>query len=304
MPAELSWLEDLVAVARLRSFSKAAVTRHATQSAVSRRIKALEAWYGVPLVDRSAYPVALTEAGVRLVAVSEQLIAELYRCRREARAELGAAGRTIRFAMPHSLAVFFFPQWWRRERGQDEWTARVVAADLSECVELLLKGACQFLLHYSCDDVPDGLENVNLLRRQVGTERLVPVSRTGKGGKPVFEIPPRAAGQPVPLLTYTSESFLGQVTARLHAQLETRCALDLRYESSLVEALKAEALLGDGVAWLPERSVSAELAAGTLCVIGDPSLVISLGVWLCSPPSAAMPAHAKALLEPAAARAA
>lgn len=287
-----------MAVARLRSFSKAAVTRHATQSALSRRIKALEAWYGVPLVDRSTYPVALTEAGARFVPVSEQLIAELYRSRREARAEVGAAGRTLRFAMPHSLAVTFFPDWWRRERGESEWAARVIAADLTECVELLLKGACQFLLHYSSDDVPDGLENVNLRRRQVGTERLVPVSRAGKTGKPEFDFRARKAGRPVPLLTYTSESFLGKVTARLHAQLEARCPLVLRYESSLVEALKAEALLGDGVAWLPERSVRAELAAGTLCVIGDESLVVPLDVWLCSPQAASMPAYARALLEP------
>lgn len=299
---ELSWLEDFVAVARLRSFSKAAVTRHATQSALSRRIKALEAWYGVPLVDRSTYPVALTEAGARFVPVCEQLVADLYRSRREARAEAGDAGRTLRFAMPHSLAVTFFPEWWRRERGNAELTAKVVAADLTECVELLLKGACQFLLHYSSEAVPDRLENVNLRRRHVGTERLVPVSRTGRGGKPLFDFPARQSSRPsaraVPLLTYASDSFLGMVTARLHAQLEARCTLVQRYESSLVEALKAQALLGEGVAWLPERSVRSEVAAGTLRVIGDETLAVPLGVWLCTPASASVPTHAQSLLEP------
>ncbi len=292
---ELSWLEDFVAVARQRSFSKAAVVRHVTQSALSRRIKALEAWYGVPLVDRSTYPVALTEAGERFVSVSEELVSQLYRSRREARAEVGMAGRTLGFAMPHSLAVWFFPQWWRGARGDADWAARVVAADLAECVELLLKGACQFLLHYSCEGIPDGLENVNLRRRQVGAERLLPVSRTGKAGKPLFELRPRAL-RPVPLLAYTSESFLGRATARVHAELEARCPLALRYQSSLVEALKAEALLGDGVAWLPERSIQAELAAGSLRVIGDESHVVPLAVWLCSPPAASLPPLARALL--------
>lgn len=295
---ELSWLEDFVAVAALRSFSKAAVTRHATQPALSRRIKALEAWYGVPLIDRSTYPVALTEAGVRFVPVCERLLAELYRSRREARAEAGADGRTLRFAMPHSLAVSFFPEWWQRERGASHWTARVVAADLNECVALLLNGSCQLLLHFSSEHVPSGLENVNLRRRQIGSERLLPVSRTDAHGRPLFHFDGGPGAPPVPLITYTSESFLGRVTARLHAQLEARCALSLRYESSLVEALKAETLLGDGVAWLPERSVRAELQAGTLCVIGDDSLAVALDVWLCCPLAHRLPPHVQELLGP------
>lgn len=294
---ELTWLEDLLAVARLRSFSKAAVMRHATQSALSRRVKALEEWYGVPLIDRSSYPVTLTEAGARFVPVGEQLVAELYRCRREARAQQGEAGRTLHFAMPHSLAVYFFPEWWRHQRGESELKARVVAADLSESVELLLQGTCQFLLHYSSADVPDGLEDVNLRRRQVGSERLLPVSRTDARGRPLFRLD-GGSGQAVPLLTYTPESFLGRLTARVHAQLEARCALVQRYESALVEALKAEALLGEGVAWLPERSVRADVEAGVLRVVGDESLVLPLSVWLCSPASASMPPYAERLLAP------
>ena len=60
---EFKWLEDFLSVAKLRNFSQAARERHATQPALSRRVKALEAWYGVPLVDRSTYPVVLTPAG-------------------------------------------------------------------------------------------------------------------------------------------------------------------------------------------------------------------------------------------------
>ena len=42
--------------------------------------------------------------------------------------------------MPHSLAVNFFPHWWHKERGRADLSARVIAADLSECVDLLLNG--------------------------------------------------------------------------------------------------------------------------------------------------------------------
>ena len=47
---ELKWLEDLLSLSRTRSFSRTATERFCTQSALSRRIKALELWVGVPLV--------------------------------------------------------------------------------------------------------------------------------------------------------------------------------------------------------------------------------------------------------------
>jgi DNA-binding transcriptional LysR family regulator len=60
---ETKWLEDFVSLAETRSFSRSAQLRHVTQSAFSRRIQSLEAWAGVDLVDRSAYPTQLTPAG-------------------------------------------------------------------------------------------------------------------------------------------------------------------------------------------------------------------------------------------------
>jgi len=293
---ELAWLEDFVAVGKLRNFSKAAITRHATQSAVSRRIKALEDWYGARLIDRGTHPITLTDAGSAFLAVCEELITELYRSRREARAELGAAGRMIRFTMPHSLAVNFFPKWWRETRAQADLSARVVAADLAECIELLLSGSCQFLLHYSNPDINSGLENINLQRRKVGAERLVPVCGTSDKGKPLFDFSDPDQAGVIPLLTYTSGSFLGRVAARVHAQLEARWRLVLRYESSLVEALKAEAVLGEGIAWLPEGNIRQEIQSGRLCVINDPGLMVPLEIWLCSPPSARVPDSARRLL--------
>ncbi|MGE0798801.1 MAG: LysR family transcriptional regulator [Lautropia sp.] len=293
---ELAWLEDFLAVAKLRNFSKAAQTRNTTQPALSRRIKALEGWYGVALIDRSTYPVALTEAGVRFVRVSEHLVSELYRSRREARAEVGAAGRDIRFAMPHSLAINFFPNWWRKERGSSDLTAKVVAADLADCVKLLLNGACQFLLHYNDNETPHGLENVNIRSRRIGRERLVPVCRADDRGRPLFDLDPRSAKGPIPLLTYTSDAYLGQVTARVHARLESELSLFLRYENSLVEALKAEVVLGEGIAWLPEASVAREIGSKALRIVGDPSLIVSLDIWLCCPATAVVPVLAQGLL--------
>ncbi|MDR3398180.1 MAG: LysR family transcriptional regulator [Pandoraea sp.] len=276
---ELKWLEDFLAVAKTRNFSQACVARHMTQSALSRRIKALEMWYGVPLIDRSSYPVTLTQEGTAFLSLAEQIVADLYRSRREAAASREAAGRTLRFAMPHSLAVCFFPTWWRAQRQVSEPRASVIAADLDECVELLLSGACQFVLCYCHPRIPNLLAASSFRGVRVGETTLVPVSAVDASGEPCFPLPPRD-GQPVPLLAYSNESFLGRVTGTLHAELEAHFPLVLRYESALVEALKMEALLGEGVAWLPEGMIESELRAGTLAVVGDADSTAQLEIWL------------------------
>ncbi|MFJ2993460.1 hypothetical protein [Pandoraea sp. NPDC087047] len=82
------------------------------------------------------------------------------------------------------------------------------------------------------------------------------------------------------MLAYANESFLGKVTAIVHAEREADFPLVLRYESALVEALKMEALLGEGVAWLPVGMIDAELKAGTLGIVGDAANVAQLDIWL------------------------
>jgi len=276
---ELRLLEDFLAVARLRNFSQACVARHMTQSALSRRIKALELWYGVPLIDRTSYPVMLTSAGAAFLPLAEQIVADLYRSRREAIASREAAGGTLKFAMPHSLAIYFFPNWWREQRHDAAQRASVVAADLDECVDLLLSGACQFALCYCHPRIPNLLAKSSLRGMQVGQTTLVPVSALTADGAPRYPLPPKD-GDALPLLAYSSDSFLGKVTAALHAELETRFPLALRYESALVEALKVEALLGEGVAWLPEGMIETELRAGTLGIVGEPDSAARLEIWL------------------------
>lgn len=60
---QIKWIDDILAVAELKNFSRAAEVRCITQSALSRRIRSLEEWVGVELVDRGTYPVQLTAAG-------------------------------------------------------------------------------------------------------------------------------------------------------------------------------------------------------------------------------------------------
>ncbi|WP_242540084.1 LysR substrate-binding domain-containing protein [Trinickia mobilis] len=184
--------------------------------------------------------------------------------------------------MPHSLAVSFFPKWWRRQEGHHHLTATVIAADFDECVELLLSGVCPFLFCYRHDAVPDGLESHGVRGVQVGHDRLAPVSAKDAAGNVLFDLQARETSA-TPLLAYTKTSFLGKIASMLHARLEAHANVTLRYESALVEALKAEALVGEGVAWLPEAMIQPELHAGRLQIVGDASLTAALQIWLYRP---------------------
>jgi DNA-binding transcriptional LysR family regulator len=229
---------------------------------------------------RSTYPVALTEAGVGFLPLAEAVVADLYRSRREARAAHERAGKTIRFALPHSLAGSFFANWWRTQRRPRGVTAVITAADFDECVEMLLSGACHFLICYQHAAVPVGFEANGISCTRIGADRLVPVSACGDGGGAIFELFGEKRIE-LPLLAYTRTSFLGRVAGTLHARLEAHTDVVLHFETALVEALKAEVLLGEGVAWLPESMIEVELQSGKLQIVGDMFLTTPLEISLC-----------------------
>ena len=55
----LEWLDDILAGADAGSLARAAEIRHVSQSAFTRRLRAIEEALGVPLFDRRRKPVVL-----------------------------------------------------------------------------------------------------------------------------------------------------------------------------------------------------------------------------------------------------
>jgi len=82
----LDLLAAFEAAARHLSFTRAGAERFVTQSAMSRQIKALEDELGVALFRRRHRALALTEAGVRLQATCQSVLAQLHATVSEIRA--------------------------------------------------------------------------------------------------------------------------------------------------------------------------------------------------------------------------
>lgn len=114
MRVTLRQLQVFEAVARLRSFSRAAEELHVTQPTVSKQIKLLHDEIGMPLFEQIGKKVYLTDAGEQLYATCgdwldtwgrfEQSIADL-RGLRQGKLKI-AAVTTTKYFMPRVLGPF------------------------------------------------------------------------------------------------------------------------------------------------------------------------------------------------------
>ena len=74
---ELRHLETLLALAECGSLSKAAERLYLTQSALSHQLKALEAHFGLGIVEKNVRPLRFTAIGHRLLALARKVLPEV-----------------------------------------------------------------------------------------------------------------------------------------------------------------------------------------------------------------------------------
>lgn len=105
---ELRQLEAFRAIATLGSFSAAANHLHATQPAISARIRALEEELGSALFDRGAKPARLTAVGHKLLEYADHIMALTTEIRRIGKSSLGTI-RSARLGIPSALVSRWAP---------------------------------------------------------------------------------------------------------------------------------------------------------------------------------------------------
>lgn len=275
---ELKWLKDYVALLEQGSFSKAAESRFVTQPAFSRRIRSLENWLGVSLVDRNQYPTTLTPAGEAFAEQARQLIGQTYAVRNQMR-DISAAREQLLIMSQHALAVSFFPSWMQTlEALADGALIKVETGNLHDNVEAFLSGNGDFLLCYSSTDIFCQLQRDDVESLQVGVDELVPVTAVDANGKALFAL---EEGKPLKLLSHPAESFFGRLLQReCMSRLPAGLNINLACENGLSEALKALVLKGYGMAWLPRSLISSELASGQLQLLQEPLHTVDLSIKL------------------------
>ena len=276
MNLETKWLEDFIALANTRSFSRAAEKRFVTQPAFSRRIRSLESMLGLTLVNRARTPIELTEAGQLFLITARSLSEQLGEVVRHLHNIEGQQGEVLQIAAAHSLSLGFFPAWIAQLREQGlPLNTRLVASNVGEAVHALREGSCDLILAYYDPDAALQLPAEIFPSLHLGTTEMLPVCAVDASGHPLYDL---ETGQQVPLLAYSAGAFLGRSVNQLLRQRGLRAST--LYETAMADSLKSMALQGLGVAWVPRLSVSAELARGELAVCGGEHWQLPLEIRL------------------------
>jgi LysR family transcriptional regulator, hypochlorite-specific transcription factor HypT len=277
-PLDLEWLEDFLVLADSGNFSRAAELRAIAQPAFSRHIKSLEEWVGVGLVDRSAHPVTLTEAGKRFQPEVKSLLEELLAARHAARAVDAMAAQRLRFAATHVLSLRFFPDWLAAvEARLSLGPIEVVSDNMAACEELMLQRKVQFLLCHSQPSVSNRLDDVQFMSTRVSEDVLMPVAAQKAAAKADWHIGDKASTD-LPVLAYSEASGLGRIMRTLLP--EAFQGRHIVFTAHHAELLKTMVLEGRGIAWLPRSLIDEDLKSGRLQVAGSPRWQVPLDIRL------------------------
>jgi DNA-binding transcriptional LysR family regulator len=280
---QLKWLEDFVALADTRSFSRAAELRHVTHPAFGRRIKALEEWAGTPLLERGSSPVQLTAAGHSLLEHAQQTTHTLAHARDTLQREAGRQQCTVTVATGRTLARTLVADWLRQlqpllESAQGEMVVRT--RSLRETQLMLEQAEADFILTYHHPLLAVRLNARQYSHRTLAQDKLVPLTRCDALGEPAHRWHPTQPGAPLPWLAYASHLALGRLLGDHLANHPKAPPLRRMVDCDSADALLEYTLQGLGIAWLPWSLAGAACRAGQLCVLGSEALSVDFEVRL------------------------
>lgn len=280
---ELKWLEDFLSLCNSGNFRVSSEQRFVSQPAFSRRIKALETWMGAELIDRSSFPVQPTSAGREFRTVAQDIVNLAYQKRNDIRGQSNADKEKINFSTLNTLAQVFIPAWLKELEPYHEAETFSVRTDFRSVDGYLIaleEGHVDFFICYEDQTGSIMIDPEKYPSLKLGVESIVPVVSPDSSGEPNWWLPSKPQ-RPIPHLS--TKAHLSR-TSRHH--LEKRYGLsqpvrhhieknygDLTfvpvYEASTATSIKAMAVEGYGVAWLPKSIVLDELGNGGLVRAAD-----------------------------------
>src|SRR6202047_2798967 len=252
---DLAQLEVFLAVAQEGRFSRAAQKLYRTQSAVSQSVRKLEDELAEPLFDRSSRDGVLTDAGHVLQEYAERLL-NLRGDARQALVELRALQKG-------KLAI-----------AANEFTALYLLPVLAEFRRLhpMIKITVQRALGSRIpDDVLQHSAELGVLSYKPEEPRLHSV--VTYLDELVLVVPPKhplATASEVSIRQLGAGSFVAHIVSSPYREkvLQTfqryKTPLHMGLELPTLQAIKQFAALCNGVAFMPEISVEAELGRGEL----------------------------------------
>lgn len=279
---ELKWVKDFLALNGVGNFRIAAQQRSVSQPAFSRRIQALETWIEATLIDRTGQPSQLTEAGRLFLPVARRIVDLAEAAKEDVQTLTMEDKERIRFSTLSTLAQIFLPSWLKSLQpfiAADQFVVKTEYGRIADYFAAVEENAVDFFICY--EDPKNKFFNSKsaFASLKLGEEVLVPVISPDDNGAPRWWLPDRPTGQIPCLHTLTrhSPSPVRYHMKNKYGHLTFRSV----YESSIAPTLKAMAIEGFGLAWIPSADVAVDLAAGRLVRAAEPAddIVVDIKIY-------------------------
>ncbi len=275
----LRWLSDFIAVAELGSFSKAANARAITQPVMSRHIKQLEDWMGVPLFSRDTFPVTLTPAGNQFFKLASAMVESLEQGKNHIAQEYSQQQRHLKFVMQHALAAEFFAKWWAQKTADHpNIHIKVDARNLPHCVQQLENKQSDILICFTHPAVPLFLDGEMYIGKKIGEETMQAVCGV-RNSKLLYSLTKRG-NRPLPLVSSGPDDFMGRIVSGIINRNKVTKHFLRVYEDSFSEGVRAQVLAGLGIGWLPSSLIQEDIKSGRLALLGGESWQERLDITL------------------------
>ncbi|MFC7704431.1 LysR family transcriptional regulator [Plastorhodobacter daqingensis] len=259
--------KDFLHLVQSRNFSATARDRGMSQSTLSRRIAALEAYVGAPLFDRAIQPVSLTEAGETLLPLAQSILEQMEAAYYIGHPEARRPDQKCHLISLSTLMLHFFPDWLEQHALDEPWQVDLLNTEplLAANIRNFLSGQAEFLLTFADDRVPD-LQPLRHHRYIVlGHETAVPVSRANSDGLPIW---PLEGTGTIAYCGYTRGSFFQQALAPFFERLGPR--IQKVRDNSMAAVIHSLVRQGHGMCWLPHMMIGDDLQSGALVRAGGP----------------------------------
>ncbi|AOR32773.1 LysR family transcriptional regulator [Streptomyces fodineus] len=284
---ELRLLVTFEKVATVLSFTRAAAELSYAQSSVTGQIRALESSLGVELFDRLGSRIRLTDAGERLLPYARQII-ELAQEARSVVVEPEEPSGTLTVGTMESLTSYRLPpllEYFHHRHPGVRLALRTTIGD--ETRQALRQGTYDVGFLMEEETGHPGLETAVLA--------VEPLALVAAPGHPL-------AGVAVATADLVAQPLLATEPGCAYRDLFERELKALGeadfMEFGTIEATKRAAAAGLGISLLPEVTVAAELAEGSLVRLAwEPPF--TLRTQLAWRSGKRLPAHARLFLEQA-----
>ena len=251
-------LAAFVAALETGSVHDAGDALNLTQSAVTKRVQALERRLNATLFERGRFGMRPTAAGKLLYPEAKQALSALRRAEEAVREHEGAARRMITVAASHTVGEFLLPGWMADfRRDHDEARAQVEIVHSPGVLDAVRQGHVQIGFVEGTDDLT-GFDTLVVHR-----DELVVVVRKGHA----WSRKRRVTLKDLPSEPYyTRELESGTRAVATAALAAAGVELTPTMETASSQSVK-RALNGGGFSILSRLAVETERQAGTLQVV-------------------------------------